>query len=214
MTKHATRHPAPAPGNPAIEAQLEALAAEQASVAERILALRAQIARGTGDVTEDAIAAAAEVRRAARPVLAVVGEPQPLASLAARLEGALRSAPRSIADLALDTGAPAGRVAAAMRALKSAGRVYNLGTEERPLWFWVVGDEGVTPELRAAVETILRVRPTTFAELLEATGARRGRVSGVIVELQREGAKIENHGDGRRARWFMPTARRHGVAKR
>jgi myo-inositol catabolism protein IolC len=185
----------------AIEAQLEALAAEQAASAERILALRAQLARGTADVTEQARTAAKAALPVAKPEPA-----QPLVTLAARLEALLRSAARSHDDLVLETAAPAGRVAAALRALKASRQIYNLGSEDRPRWVWVVGDQTSTPDLRVAVEAILRERPTTFAELLAATGARRGRVSGVIVALQREGARIERHGDEHRERWFLAPA--------
>jgi hypothetical protein len=65
-----------------------------------------------------------------------------------------------------------------------------------------VGDEGPTTELRAAIEDLLARAPRTFQDLMDLTGARRGRVSGVIVALQQEGL-VANKGLPTRALWTM-----------
>lgn len=173
----------------------------------------ARMARGTADLTADVATAATPApvsapRRARRsvspPPVVETAAPAPARDPAAELETALREKPRSVAELARAVGQPAGHVSIAMRALKKAGRVYNIGTSDAPRWTWVIGDETSQPELAAAVTALIRDRPMTFGELMAATGARRGRVSGVIVGLQRGGAGIENRGDPRRARWFLP----------
>lgn len=68
-----------------------------------------------------------------------------------------------------------------------------------------VGDNGPTPELAAAVRALISERPRTFAELLEETGARQGRVSGVLVRLQTDDGAV-NLGKANRAVWFLPSA--------
>lgn len=100
-------------------------------------------------------------------------------------------------------GAPVGRVSPILARLRREGRVYNIGTRLDPRWQTVIGDEAPTAELRAIVVRMVRQRPWTFHELTEATGARRGRLSGVLVALQREGEPLVNLGTERRARWFL-----------
>lgn len=147
------------------------------------------IARGTGDLTEQA----SEVT----------------APLARRLETVLRGprAPLSLVDLAAAVKEPAERVRKELRRMRSAfcatrsledapdaRQIHNHGTDADPRWQWVLGDQTPTDELVFAVETMLRRRAYTFAELTAATGARRGRLSGVIVKFQREGYPIINDG--------------------
>ena len=140
-------------------------------------------------------------------------------SLAERLEVILRSpeAPITLIDLAAQTNEPAERVARELRRLRAtkcptrsledaaeARAVYNHGTEDLPSWRWVCGDDATTAALAAEVEHMISVRPYTFAELTLATGARRGRLSGVIVALQRAGRAVKNvGGDQRMYRWFL-----------
>lgn len=153
---------------------LNARIAEQ----ERNLAeLKAQIARGTGDITEEA-----------RHV-----------SLARRLELALRARPHSLEDLVRDLGEPVGRVSSALRQVKK--QLYNTGAAELPVWFWIIGDETSPQDLYAAVEALMRARPMAHAELVAATGARENRVSGAINEMRRT-RRVVNVGTGK-ARWFI-----------
>lgn len=191
-------------------AELAERAQRQAAALERVTAraeeLEQRLARGTADHTADLLTAewspiptkVTPAKRAPTP------PPAPARDLRAELEAALRARPSSLTELARTLHVPVNHVVIALRGLRKAGRVYNVGTAEAPRWTWVVGDDGPMPELAATVEALIRDRPMTFAELLAATGARRGRVSGVIVALQRGGAAIENRGDPRRARWFLP----------
>ncbi len=64
-----------------------------------------------------------------------------------------------------------------------------------------VGDEGPTSELKAVVKQAISVRGMTLQELSDVTGARRNRISGVLVKLQLDGEKVVNEGDGYRAIW-------------
>lgn len=123
------------------------------------------------------------------------------------LESALRAAPASVPELARKLGESPARVNARVARLRKEGHLYNVGTVESPRWFWIVGDDATPAELRAAVHALITDRPMTNAELLAATGARRGRVSGQIVDLQRTGKPVQKLGTERRARWFLPTAK-------
>lgn len=176
--------------------------------AERLELERAiKLARGTGDVTSQANAARESV-----------------APLARRVENVLRGdlAPISLVELAREVGAPAGAVQKELQRLRAtkcptrsledaadATQVYNHGTEYDPRWAWVIGDQTQTADLAAAVEKMITARAYTFAELTAATGARRGRLSGVLVRFQREGRNIVNEdGTDRQYRWRMKPARR------
>lgn len=82
--------------------------------------------------------------------------------------------------------------------------IHNMGTETAPMYLWVLGDATPTEDLRVAVERLITSRPCTFSELYCATGARRGRLSGVLVDFQRDGRDITNRGGtDRKYRWFM-----------
>lgn len=69
---------------------------------------------------------------------------------------------------------------------------------------YFVGDETPASELQLKVEQLIRERPRMLQELIDETGARRVRVSACIIKLQREGARILNLGDERRALWYLP----------
>lgn len=128
----------------------------------------------------------------------------PSAPLAERLESALRTRPMGIVELARHLRVPVGGVTAALRSLRKSHQLWNLGSEEMPRWVWVVGKKATQDELRTAVTAIIKERPVLFAELLAATGNERGRVSSILVNLQRQGHKVENHGTEARARWYIP----------
>lgn len=152
-------------------------------------------------------------------------------TLAEKIEAVLRGpqAPIALADLARLAGESGGKVHAELRRMRAqkcptrstedapdARLVYNHGTDYDPRWAWVIGDQTPTAELSAAVEKMITARPYTFAELTAATGARRGRLSGVLVKFQREGRDITNeNGTDRQYRWKMSPrrARRATAAK-
>lgn len=166
---------------------------EEQARAERIeLEQALQLARGTGDLHVQAAAAVAKVK----------GEEMPR-TLTEKIERALRAHDMSFEQLVKDVGEPAGRVQSVLSKLRKAGQVYNIGTGDRPRWLWVIGDDTAPEILRAVVTRLIRKRSFMFAELLAATGARRGRVSGVIVDLQRTGADIVNEGTERLAKWRL-----------
>lgn len=156
-----------------------------------------------------------------RPIakIAVRQKPRP-AELAAAIEHLLRTGPHSMLELTEATGAPVARVQEIVRAMRAAGKIHNAGTEDRPRWHWIVGDAVPTAELYAAVERLIRERPMTTAELVEATGSRPQRIGGAIVKFQTEKDEsgklvynLVNLGTTRnRGRWFMlPNGARRNV---
>jgi hypothetical protein len=145
--------------------------------------LRAQLARGSKDITAEALAATRSV-----------------VPLETRIEMALRQRPRATEELARDLKEAAGKVSTAMKTIRK--HLVNVGTETAPAWFWVVGDKAPTEQINAAVEALVRYKDCTFPELIAATGARQGRVSGAIVKLQRDPkSRIVNFGTPGRAKW-------------
>lgn len=192
-----------------VEANATATARE--ARAERLEAERAlKLARGTGDVH----VAAAAATRAARVTPAE-------APLATRLEAILRGpfAPLELRAIASAAGEPAARVLEQLKRWRKmpcptrstddapdAKQVYNMGSEDVPSWIWVIGDEAPAEELREMVRRLISIKPMTFAELTLATGARRGRLSGQLVQLQRDGAPLDtgiNPPGARSYRWFL-----------
>ena len=188
----------------AIEAQLEQLEAQQSQAAEQIAQLRTSLARGTGNVTAEAAEAANRARMEAQHPPSVVGEPQPLASLSVRMLDAMTKQVMSLDELVLDTGGSAGRVAQILKTLRASRQIYNLGAEDRPRYVRVVGDETDTPTLAAAVEAIIRERPTTLQEIVDATRANRNRISGILAKMtKRAEDPAVNFGSDARAKWFI-----------
>jgi hypothetical protein len=161
------------------QAESEAIERLEALKKETI-ELEAQLARGTRDVTVEA---------------------KRVTTLEARIELALRARPMSLEELARDVKEAVGRVSAALKPMRK--RLYNAGTDSSPAWFWVVGDSASTGDVNAAVAALVRYKPMRFPELLAATGARQGRVSGAIVALQRDPkGRLVNLDTAMRARWF------------
>jgi hypothetical protein len=164
-------------------ARLETLRQEQAQLEQQV-----RLARGT--------------REGMAPIAGGTLADRVLASLADRVLASLAERPRSIDELARDLGTPSGRIAAAIKPMR--GKLSNVGTEALPAWFPIVGDEAPTEVINAAVTALVRFKPMRFAELMAATGARQGRVSGAIVALQRDPkARIVNLDTPARARWFI-----------
>lgn len=147
--------------------------------------LREQLARGTGDVTAQAAAAAA-----------------PELPLRERVEVLVRQRPHSVQEIARSLGEPAGPIGDAIKNMKS--NLYNAGSATDPQWFWIVGDDVPATELNAAVDALISTGPRTLVELMAATGARQGRVSGAIVQMRRraDSTRVVNLGNDARAKWF------------
>lgn len=160
-----------------------------AALEESYEALQARLARGTRDVTEQARAAGGRVHAQLTPDLirGVIAE----------------NGPASVVRLSELLGAPAGRVQKVVAELRAGGVLRNVGDGTSPEWWWAVGDDGETEELRESVVALLRNRALTLQELVDATGARRNRISGVIVKLREAGVPVRNLGDGQRAIWSI-----------
>lgn len=69
-----------------------------------------------------------------------------------------------------------------------------------------VGDNGTTDELARVVEYLIVERPRTFRELLEMTGARQGRVSGVLEKLKLARPVVNAAPRGEPFLWWIPDA--------
>lgn len=155
---------------------------------ERELAAKLKLARGTGDHTEVALRVGGELSM----------------TLDQRIEAILRDKPHSLDELTRELKEPAGRISSVMKTMRK--RLYNVGTEDAPVWFYIVGDEASAEQINNAVRALISFRPMRFPELLTATGARQGRVSGAIVAMQRDPkSRIANVDPDRpqRARWFI-----------
>ena len=88
--------------------------------------------------------------------------------------------------------------------LSRESAIHNLGTPKRPLWCWRIGDETSTKELTDYIRQLISVRPMTLAELEDATGARRNRISGQLVDLREmHGKKMQNLGTRARGLWWF-----------
>lgn len=183
-------------------------AAEQLASRFRERTLRA-LARGTND----------DISTKAKLAVTLTDDSIPLIK---RVETALRAKPCTPEQLAKLTGTPLPEVFHLIRRMRNmkcptrnqddadeARLIFNIGTEAEPRFIWVIGDETPTQEVRDIVETLITLKAYTFADLYAATGVRRGRLSGVLVDFQRDGRKIKNEGGtDRRYRWSMtPLAR-------
>jgi hypothetical protein len=96
-------------------------------------------------------------------------------------------APMSTLDLAGYLEIQQSKLTPVLKALQSNARAFDVSPvgARAPLWLGVIGDTATTPELYALIYRLLQIRPWAFSELMQVTGARRGRVSGAIVELQK-----------------------------
>lgn len=179
-------------------------AARLALLRKETAQLERKLARGTRDI-KPATKIAAPVQPKPEPkddaAAPRVGGGLSL-DLGARVEAALRVHPHSLEELARELKEPVGRISTALKPLRK--HLYNVGTEHAPAWFWIVGDEASASEINQAVLTLVKFKPMRFPELLAATGARQGRVSGAIVAMQRDSnARLVNLDTPQRARWFM-----------
>lgn len=175
--------------------QMEAEAAAERAQLEKAL----KLARGTGDITEKAQEV---VRAAAVPAKR---------TLADQIESLLRDNGLVYESaIAGKLGVSATKVTDEMRRLAREHKIYNIGTEQHPRWCWVIGDTSSPAELNEQVYRLTSAVPLTFEQLTAATGARRGRVSGAIVAMQRNpkiAKRIENLGNGRVFVWFVRPAK-------
>lgn len=153
--------------------------------------LEQRLARGTGDVTEQANAA-----RGQAP-----SQPVKRPSLIEQTERILTERSLSQAELVRELGVPAGRVSQVIKDLRP--KLYNMGTEDEPRWTFRIGDVGGTETLYPLVERLIREQPMTTSQLVAATGARESRVQGAVIHLQRTRTGILNLGRANAGRWFL-----------
>lgn len=187
-----------------LTARLEQALKRAAALETAIAGSEKRIARGTTPPPDAAPAAPVErLRRRAPRDTMIETETEELTSPERALERALRAKPSTPAELAASLEMPVGHVVIALRTLRRAGKIVNVGTADVPVWSWPIGDDTPTVDLMAAVEALIRTRPLGLHELAAATGARANRISGVLVKLRRAGLQVENRGTGRRALWSV-----------
>ncbi len=180
-----------------ITGQVEALHARLAGLIERLATVATN---GNGSHTPRVLTPAGGI-----PVMPTLTE---------RIAQALRERPVSTEDVASQVGAPVEKVVDEIKHLQGDARVYNVGNEARPRWYWVWGPEGRQEDLVSAVRTLIAVQPMELQDLALATGLRPSQVSAILVKLQREGETIQNLGTSKRARWFYPPMPTHVTPKR
>ncbi len=177
------------------------IAREQAKELERVVLEfenRLKQVQGTRDVTEQA----KEARRVAQQDVQIQEE-RP-ADLRGRMEQALKRESLTPAQISRTTGESLGPVADMLKLMKQKDLVYNVGSQEYPLWTYRIGDNTSTPELMKTIRRLISERPMTTRELIDATGARMSRVSGAMVAMLRgKEFQILNMGHKRVARWFL-----------
>lgn len=162
-----------------LQAQLAAAQERVSELAKQMVEMQHKFARGSVDVT----AAAQQV------------------SLEARVESLLANGIWTLDTLARELDVSTSKTLRAMKPLRD--RLYNIGTEDRPRWTLTVGNEVDIAVLTAQVGRLLREKPMDRKELLAATGASDNRIGGALRRLQREGARVENWGSARYARWVI-----------
>ena len=162
-----------------IRADIAATRAELAATRERLAAAERAIARAPRGVAEDTA-------------------PSPPTTPKSRAEAILSHGVTTPEHLARALGVDVEQA----RALVPADAV-NLATDAAPRWVLPIGDQTDFSTLIEAVRRVLRERPMTQTDIVEATGARRSRVGGAIGRLQARGENVINLGNGRRARWFL-----------
>lgn len=159
------------------------------------------LARGTNDLTtraQEAVEMAKGTQRVRRMLdEQIAAEDRPLVR---KVELVLRECPLSIRQVARAVHAPVGRVTDAVRAMREAHLLVNVGTDDHPEWLFRVGDDASTHELRAMVRCLITRRPMNYAEIALATGARVGRVTSAVTYLRREDDDRMIHVDDR---WFL-----------
>lgn len=109
--------------------------------------------------------------------------------------------PMTFDEIVASVEAPAGPVSKVMKRLQAEGDVYNLGTDDRPQWIWVVGDNIPTDQLLLLVPYMLSFKPMGSAEMVQATKVNRNRISNAITQVR---SRLVNYGTDRRALWFLP----------
>ncbi len=127
-------------------------------------------------------------------------------TLEEQIEEALRGpdAPLSAADLSRILGVTEAKVSAALQTLREVGKLYNLGTETDPMWWWIIGEEATATEVNDTVVRLISRMPMTFKQLMSATGCRRTRVSAGLIEMQKHRKDWKNLGTDKQYVWFLP----------
>jgi len=136
-----------------------------------------------------------------------------LPPIADRIRTALSSGSLNCQQLAKAVVVSPAELQAELRRLETSGRIYNVGSDEYPMWTWRLSEPISSETLLEAVIRLLSERPTAIRELANATGADLRRVALAVRAIQRrpEGERLINLGAEDAARWFMPPpgARRH-----
>jgi hypothetical protein len=160
---------------------------------QRLGVVSGRVARGTGDVIEQAAEALRRLKEVEEPetVRTEMRERLHVAVILRSLvEEALAHASLGVTAIAERVNEPAGRVIDVLRVLRAENRIYNMGTEDAPKWTLRVGRGVTTQELRAVVGRLISERPMSADELAEATGATTQRVTMAVTAIRMGGAHV------------------------
>lgn len=105
--------------------------------------------------------------------------------------------------LALELKVSEDKVKAQLQELRTQRKVFNIGFDDDQRWVWRVGDDVDGPVLRAAIKHLIAVRPMTLRDLVNATGTRREKVSGHMIEIQRAHDVIDLSGGDTHAKIYF-----------
>jgi hypothetical protein len=113
-----------------------------------------------------------------------------LAEARKRVESALRGSVLSTAEIVRATRLVADQVLEVLRVLRGENRVSALGSPERLVWVWRLGDRATADEVEARVRMLIARQPMTIESLVTAIGARARRVKRALSTILRSGARV------------------------
>ncbi len=146
-----------------------------------------------------------------RPVARCRGTATSTTGLLASIMELLRAELMSVQDLASALDVPVGPVADLIRELRQERRVWNVGTEDAPLWLLRMEQATSMADLGEIICRLIAVRPMTEREIVEATGARIAWVKSALADIERTDQRVLKIRTGRVKRWMLPPQR---VARR
>lgn len=189
----------------AVRAIIVKIARATGSIAERVRAVREQeMATRQEERTDPSPpVATSDVVVDVKPV------PMPAArgsrdEIIARIEAALREHPYSPEILAADKlNVPLGILAPILRELRSKDLIWNINTNELPMYIWKIGKDATPPEIRAAIVKLIQRTPCQVETLFWATGVHRDKIQAQLQILKKRGYPIKNMGTPKTPNAYM-----------
>ena len=127
----------------------------------------------------------------------------PVVDVNERIRLGLETESKNNKTLAAELKMSEDKVKTLMQDLRAQGKVFNMGFDDDQRWVWRVGDDAPGPVLRAAIRQLITERPMTLRDLCNATGARRQKVSGHMIEIQRSDEVVDLSGGDTHAKIYL-----------